>query len=57
MRNYQSARQIRRRNEQRLGFAILAFCVACTIGLCFAAYSVDQTRGISVDQSLRAFGL
>ena len=52
-----TASQIRRRNDDRRGKALLAACALALLAMGFCAYSIDKAQGVSVDQSLDSWGL
>jgi hypothetical protein len=52
-----SAAEVRKRNADRMGIAILLAVALATAGLIWGAYQVDKAQGLSVGQSLALWGL
>jgi len=52
-----SLSQQRKRNQDRAGIALIVACAVAFAGMLYGAYVVDQSRGITVSQSLRSAGL
>lgn len=49
--------ELRKRQLDRAGIALIAACALVFAGMLYGAYKADQARGITVEQSLRSAGL
>ncbi len=52
-----TARAAAKRRADLMGIALIFTTLAAFAAMMLGAYTIDQSRGISVDQSLRSAGL
>lgn len=46
-----------KRAKDRAGVALIALCLAAFVAMAWGAYLADKANGVSVSQSLAAWGL